>query len=161
MAANPKIADVLAASKFNRRSGDDYKLIGKDLADWLAAKRSPENGTTLPDAEIDFGDRPVPRVTAKDIHLAWLACPEDPACDSLARLALDVVEHRGAVEDVLRASLAFNVKQDREKGARRSQDMTSHTLGQNGPDITEDAAYRRDVLAYLKRIGKLRPGGTE
>ena len=145
----PTVADVIARSTFGKRSYETYQALGADLASWLAAPRPKR-------AEIDFDMEAIPSpVTARDIVQAWRVCPDDPACDMLARLALNAVEVGEAKDAVIRAAVALTVKQDRDKDELRSEVISGNNLP--GPDITKDAGYRREVIAFLKRVGRCRP----
>ncbi len=130
----------------------DHNVLGPELAAWLAEPRPDPTPTEI---DFDMADA-MSKTTARDILQAWRACPDDAACDMLARLALDAVEEREATGAVLRASLAFNVEQNAVTDRlRRGDDIKSACPG---PDITKDASYRSQVFGFLKRIGKLRPG---
>lgn len=52
---------------------------------------------------------------------------------------------------MLRAAVALNVKRDRENDDRRRREP-------DGPDIRTNAAYRGEVLAFMKRMKWLPPG---
>ena len=144
---------MTGASRFGNRTAEEYQRIGAELAAWLedAAIRSE-----LSDVFLDLP--PVPRVTARDVRLAWLGAPADDASDMLAELALDVVEERDAERAVRCATMALTSEQNPATDARRRRDDPDEAAKNlPGPDITTDATYRRDVIAFLKRIGRCRP----
>jgi hypothetical protein len=67
------------------------------------------------------------------------------------------VEERDAEIEVRRAAIAANQQSARHDRDDVDDDEWPDTRHLPGPDITKDATYRRDVIAYLTRIGRCRP----
>jgi hypothetical protein len=156
-----RVAEVLRRSKFAQRSAEEYALIGADLADWLASKVSSARSNlqqvvTHHPPVIDFDLPNGPRVTARDIYLAWLACPQDPASDMLARLGLDAIEERDADTLLRRGLMAINQQPAGDDHSDHEDEWTD-TSHLPGPDPATDANYRREIVAYLTRSGRCRP----